>query len=226
MAANPQQDLLRLVQTLWPVAGAEDVLRMRTGKIEALNADGTTDVSISGVVLENIQTLASAYPFLAEDRLAYVAQWRGALLVLGSPAVTGAVILPGTLVSESQRSTASGTFTAETVIQFNTFTALAGVRYEVMATQAYQSSVKDDIVRCRLRWQAGASLTTAGTQFMSAAPTVDTMGRGNQVILNATFVPGPGQVSVGVTAERIVGTGNISMFGSANQVNTIIVKTC
>lgn len=92
------QDLYRLVNTLWPVAGAEDVLRMRTGKIEALNSNGTVDVSISGVVLENIKALASARPYLFDDTLAYVAQWRGALLVLGSPVVTGT---GGTVVKPS-----------------------------------------------------------------------------------------------------------------------------
>lgn len=81
-----RDDLYTLVQKLWPVAGAEDVLRMRTGKIDALNLDGTVNLSLSGVVFENIPTLASAYPLLAENDLAYVLQWRGALLVLGSPA--------------------------------------------------------------------------------------------------------------------------------------------
>lgn len=130
------------------------------------------------------------------------------------------------LAAESYRDTTVGTFTTtETVIQFVTFTAIFGMTYEVTAVQSYQSSVKDDLVQIRLRWITGDTLTVAGsTEILSTTPNVDTAGRGNPAVLNATFAPGAGQVSVGVTAVRAGGTGNVQMFGSAGQQNSLIVK--
>lgn len=130
---------------------------------------------------------------------------------------------------ESTRDTSVGTFTTtETVIQTATFNALPGMRYEVMAVQSYQSTVANDLVQVRLRWQPGASVNiTDGQEFHSVLMNCDIAGRGAPAVLNRTIIPGSdgtGQVSVAVTAQRVGGTGNITMFGSAAQVNTILIK--
>lgn len=207
-----EQDLYRLVNTLWPVAGGEDVLRLRTGKIEALNADGTVDVSVSGVVLEDIKTLASAYPFLAEDSLAYVAQWRGALLVLGSPAVTGTVqsVARG-VVGTPTTTTFNGTATAanttevrDAVLGDYVFTAEADRWYQVCYVGALSNSGSTDNPQVTNVRDGGVSTPTTASA-MVASSTVQTG--------NAAGTNGRSDVHVlSVPLQFSTGTHTLSLF--------------
>lgn len=122
------------------------------------------------------------------------------------------------MVDEVVRTSTSGTFTAETVLDYATFTAVAGARYWLMCAIPLQSSVANDIVDLRFRWEAAASLTTGGTEFHHISPTMYVANRG-QIELTFRSVTGltAGQVSIGVTAARNSGTGNISSVGSSNQ---------
>lgn len=122
------------------------------------------------------------------------------------------------LVSELIRTSSSATFTAETVLDYITFTAVAGATYELRCATALQSSVANDIIDLRFRWLAAAALTTSGTEFHHVSPNVDVASRG-QILSTQRTVTGltPGQVSIGITAARNTGTGNISSVGSANQ---------
>lgn len=130
-------------------------------------------------------------------------------------------------VAEDERQTSSGTVTTtETVVQFVTFTSTSTTaRYRITATQSTQSSVADDNVQVRLRWAVGSSVTSAGTQILSALPNADKAGRGNTLTMVKSFVPGvAGTITVGVTIVRATGTGNIISFGSAQMINTILVE--
>lgn len=143
------------------------------------------------------------------------------------PLLSGQKITParaGGWIGESSRTAAVGPLTAETVVQSVTFTAAAGVRYRVVAVQSYQSSVAGDLARVRLRWNAGSSLSLGGTEITSQMPNCDVAAKGSPITLQGTFVPGAGQVTVGVTSARESGTGSITMFGDARQANTIIVE--
>lgn len=162
-------------------------------------------------------------PLVADRRVMCVAVPPAGNFVLGS------LVAGRGLAAESYRTTSVGTFTTtETVVQFVTFVALPGVTYEVTAVQSFQSSVANDLVQLRLRWQVGDTLTTgaSSTEFHSVLPNCDVAGRGGLAVLNRTLLPGTGggQVSVGVTAVRNSGSGNVNMFGSAAQVNSLIVK--
>lgn len=87
--ARSEQDMLKLVDKLFPIPGGEHDLQLRMGLVEALNADNTIDASIGGVLLEDVKTLASAHPYLVVDNSAVFLQWRGTLIALGSIATTG-----------------------------------------------------------------------------------------------------------------------------------------
>lgn len=87
--ARSEQDMLKLVDKLFPVPGGEHDLQLRMGRVEALNPDNTIDASIGGVLLQDVKTLSSAYPYLVVDRSAVFLQWRGTLIALGSVAVSG-----------------------------------------------------------------------------------------------------------------------------------------
>lgn len=114
--------------------------------------------------------------------------------------------------------------TTEQVVQSFTFTAAAGARYKVTAHQHVRSSVAGDTVQLRLRRESGPSLTTSGTQF-------DTTNQGclttNLIsVLMGTFTGMTGQVTVGVTAVRLSGTGNITMDGFSTASSKLLVERC
>lgn len=130
-------------------------------------------------------------------------------------------------VAEDERTTSSATVTTtETVIQSCTFTsASTTARYRVTAIQSVQSTVLDDVIQVRLRWANSGSVTTAGTQIFSVFPNADRAAKGAIVPLVKSFVPGvTGTVTVGVTIVRSIGTGNISSFASAAQINSILIE--
>ncbi|MEU5965957.1 hypothetical protein ABZ777_32530 [Micromonospora parva] len=135
--------------------------------------------------------------------------------------------LPGTLMVESNRGSSVSGITTEQVVQSATFSAVAGQSYDILAQQVFQSSVANDVVRLRLRWAAGGSVTTAGSEIQTVAPNCDVAARAAPATLIKSFTPGvTGNVTVGVTAALQSGTGPVVMAGLSFQNNTIIVKAC
>ena len=129
--------------------------------------------------------------------------------------------------TESVRTTASaGITTTETVIQSVTFTAVSGAGYIVDALQHVQSTVANDTAMMRLRWAAGASVTSAGTLLLTILPNCDVAGKGQPWSMRKLLVPNvTGQVTVGVTLVRDGGTGTISSSGQANRIENTITVT-
>lgn len=142
---------------------------------------------------------------------------------------TGAAWLPlvsGGFVGETTRVVSSAGFTTtETVLDTVTFIAETTTRYMVESVLSMQSTVAADTVQIRFRWQAGAVLTAAGTEFHSVLPNMDIAGRGGLQTLIRTVTGLSGQVTVGTTAVRDAGTGTISSFGTAKMVNYIVVTS-
>lgn len=128
-------------------------------------------------------------------------------------------------VDDDLRNTASGTFTTvETVLQSMTVTAVAGIRYKISAVQSIQSTVNGDSVVMRLRWQTGATLTSGGSLIVAEIAPCNTAGLGFLTTMFGTFIPGAGQITVGVTAVRNLGTGTLSSFGGTNQTNILLLE--
>lgn len=144
------------------------------------------------------------------------------------PLVSGQRLTPATApgwVAESTRQTAVGSITTtETVIQSVTFTAVSTARYKITAVQSIQSTVAGDLIQMRVRWSAGAILSTSGTELLSILPNADIAGKGQGQPLTVTVTNLSGQVTVGVTAVRNSGTGTISSFGDSRMTNTILVE--
>lgn len=129
-------------------------------------------------------------------------------------------------IGETVRTSIVGTFTTtETVVDTFTFTALSTLRYDVFSVLNLQSTVANDIVQVRFRWEAGGTLTTAGTEFHSIIFNCDIVNRGNPAVLRRTITSLSGQVTVGTTAVRNSGTGNISSFGAASQNNILVITS-
>lgn len=78
----PPIDYQKLLDKLLPPADGEDMTRLRTGIVDAVNADGTLDVGISGLVIPSVPRLTNA-PMVAGS-VVNVLVWRGGLLVIGT----------------------------------------------------------------------------------------------------------------------------------------------
>lgn len=126
--------------------------------------------------------------------------------------------------TESVRTSFVSGITTEQVIQSVTFDAVSGAGYMIYACQHYQSSVVNDIMRIRLRYASGLSVTTGGTQLHMLNPNCDAINRGQPITFAKLFVaPSTGKYTIGVTMER-VGTGTGQSYGEPTQaINTITV---
>lgn len=129
-------------------------------------------------------------------------------------------------VAHNERTAASPAFTTvELVVQSLTFDAIAGQRYKVTADQGCQSTVAGDNPQVRLRWATGPAVTTAGTEFMSKLPSLPIINEGELFTLTGWFTaPITGDITVGVTMIRSLGTGTLTSFASALQVCTLYVE--
>ena len=141
----------------------------------------------------------------------------------------GSVWVPigGQYIGEVSRTSSIGTFTTtETTLDTVTFTMPdPAARIKVTWVGPYQSTVANDLVEIHLRWKAGASLDATGTSFASVLPNCDVAGRGSvvSIVRTATGITA-GQVTVGATALRNAGSGNVTMFGSAQSQASLLVE--
>ncbi|MFI7072042.1 hypothetical protein [Micromonospora sediminicola] len=144
------------------------------------------------------------------------------------PLVSGQKLTPATApgwVAENDRQTTVGSITTtEAVLQSVTFTAVSTARYKISAVQSIQSTVAGDLIQMRIRWSAGAILSTSGTELKSILPNADVASKGQAQPITATVTNLSGQITVGVTAVRNSGTGTVSSFGDSRMTNTILVE--
>lgn len=127
--------------------------------------------------------------------------------------------------TESVRTTNFPNITAEVVVQTVTFNAISGVGYMIYGWQHFQSSVVNDIIRTRLRYAAGASVSTGGTLIAILNPNCSTAARGDVMGINKLWIaPSTGQFTIGLTMER-VGTGIGQAYGDPNQAYNILGVT-
>lgn len=107
-------DYTRLQEKLNPKVDGEDKLRLRTGTVDTVNADGTLDIEMSdGEILPNINKLATAYAPVGA--VVQIIVFRGAMLVIGavgSNAANGAMTKTG---STTGGPTAATSWTSATI---------------------------------------------------------------------------------------------------------------
>jgi hypothetical protein len=91
-------NLTKLKRKLIPPIDGQDVLRLRTAVVTAVNSDGTLDITLAGEAVTSVPRLGSAWA--AVDSVVQVATYRGSLLVLGvtSPGPAGAFSKTGNVV--------------------------------------------------------------------------------------------------------------------------------
>jgi hypothetical protein len=115
-------------------------------------------------------------------------------------------------VADVVRTTSASTTTTEIVVDTVTFTAYSGRRYKLSYTCNYNSSVANDLVQFRFRYQSGSSLSTGGTQFYTTSPNADIANRPEPIcmVCDVSGIPA-GQTTIGVTLQRALGSGTIAI---------------
>lgn len=122
----------------------------------------------------------------------------------------------------------AGVTTTETVIDFVTFTAVAGARYKLSWSGNVRGTTTGDIARMLFRFQAGGTLTTAGSLFNSILFPIVTNIAGTGISLSpfATITGiAPGTTSIGVTLIRNSGAGTLTSLGSpGSDLNQLLLE--
>jgi len=122
----------------------------------------------------------------------------------------------GGYVGETIRTTQiAGAGATEVVLDTLTFTANSARRYKVTATVSAQSGAADDSIVVRLRWKAGVTLDSAGTEFGAIAMNADVISKGQPITIVRTISGISGTVTLGSTGVRNSGSGTITFFASS-----------
>lgn len=123
-------DFSKLLDKLLPPPDGEDMARMRTGVVSTVNADGTVDVGISGLVVPGVARLTNA-PMVAGS-IVNIIIWRGGILVIGTTASGPAALVP--ISTHAQAATAD--ITAPTTSGTGAAIAITGCAFNFTTTVA------------------------------------------------------------------------------------------
>jgi hypothetical protein len=216
-------DYNKLLAKLDPQPGGEDTARMRTGIVDAVNANGTVDLAISGIVVPDVPRLEGSVA--AVNTVVQVISYRGSLLVIGSVAPNNNADA-GQMVAYVGNDTDSsaGVSGAETAILTITGVPIvSGTAYRVWAEFHCAPSVAS-IGSVRLRegvTVAGAMVREIYAEFPN--PTGATAG--NHFLLSSRWVAAStGTQSFTVTAQGTTPAATMRREGAANRLNEIWVE--
>lgn len=113
----------------------------------------------------------------------------------------------------------------ETVVDSVTFTAVAGRRYRVTWMTSVQGSASANNIELRLRYAAGASVSSAGTIIGGAFHTTNGSGLNVPVCLSRTISGiAAGQTTVGALMIVTLGAGSATSVAAANYPTELCVE--
>jgi hypothetical protein len=145
-------DYTKLLSKLSPQPGGEDVLRLRVGIVDSVNADGTLDVGVSGLVIPDISRLDG--PPVAVDDVVQILSYRGSLFVLGPRATTAPATPTGVTAFNTNNPTSTST----------TYTSLTSTDVHGVAFVAPPSGAVEAVIQ---GWVACSSATVGRRVFLS-----------------------------------------------------------
>lgn len=189
-------NLTKLKKKLIPEPDGEDVLRLRSGVVSAINSDGTCDVVISGVTVPKVPRLQGA--IFAVGSKVQMITYRGSMLALGRVAAAGEGALL-TRKSSSQNLNASST-TLQNVTGLSVPVA-ANAIYFWRAWILYSAASNTPDLRINYSIPSGASLkrtdwgppsasTTAADTIDTTSMTTGDNGRGAGTSERSLYVEG------------------------------------
>lgn len=99
----------------------------------------------------------------------------------------------------------------------HTFTSLAGARYRVEVDAPWQGNAAGALIEFRLRYQSGASVTSAGTLIRIVSLHAPRASENSCIAMSGTFAPGAGQFTVGFSIRWNNGgtNGSVNFSGLA-----------
>jgi hypothetical protein len=118
--------------------------------------------------------------------------------------------------AKKKTSNTTSASTTEVFVDSITWTAVTGESLMLMMDGTFQGSIVGDIVEIRFRYLAGASVTSAGTQFGIKRVRVEVANSPTPVSMHrvATGIAA-GQTTVGISINRQSGTGTVQINGAA-----------
>lgn len=213
-------DYTRLLSKLNPEPGGEDVLRLRTGVIDAINSDGTVDVGISGLVVPDVHRLDGLVVLVGQ--YVQVLTYRGGALVLGGEAVA-----PGLgggqpiAYNSADTDSVAGGSGAEIVILTVTAQVVTGRTYRVWAE--FHATPSSAGVAGSVRIREGGNL--AGTELRVAYADFPNAGTaGNHFFLSTKYTAtSTGSQSFTATAQATGAT--VRREAAGNRLTEMWVTT-
>lgn len=151
-ASPPPIDYSKLLDKLLPPSDGEDMTRLRTGLVDAVNSDGTVNVGISGLVVPNVPRLAGA-PMVA-GTIVNILVWRGGLLVIGPTSVGPAPLVPVSIHTAACTSDTTGGLTV---------TDITGMTFNFTTTVANQIMVANLVID----WAPNPANTSVYTAYLN-----------------------------------------------------------
>lgn len=150
-------DFTNLIRKIVPDPGGEDVLKLRVGILSAVNSDGTADIYLSGVLVEDVPRLQGVTA--QQGALVQVLSYRGSLLIIGQSAETGATAGAGLWTRvRSTSSSASMTTSLATVLTTTGTTFLRNRVYEIRSHGGVQTTSAGGLAQLRAYRSGGAIL--------------------------------------------------------------------
>lgn len=202
-------------------AGADSWLR--TGTVVDASDDPMLVVSLDGANL-SLPKIGSYYQPASGDVVAVLCA-PGRQVVIGEYGTGTVARLPGRVASVSFNANGPTGFTAETVTDSVTFTAVTGRRYKVTWHGSWVANTALVTNNFKIRYSAGTSLSTAGTlvharnvrswataEFLDITMTTDVTG-----------IPA-GQTTIGVTSVVGLGSGTVDISGASDNLRKLIVE--
>lgn len=154
-------DLSQIKKKLQPVQDGQDTLRLRTGVVSAVNANGTVDVVLSGVTMTNLPRLSESV--VGVDEPVQILSYRGSLLVIGGVASNDAGIGQQPFVRDASTSSSSPIGNTETVVStLASRTYKSGRAYEVWVGGGVTYSANSAFTA----WSVRKGTTAGGTQIL------------------------------------------------------------
>lgn len=117
-------------------------------------------------------------------------------------------------------STGTEAFSAATV----TWTAQPNERYKFTFSSSVFSTVSGDVSRFRIRYQAGASVTSSGTSLRLKSFRHEAASSGDDYSMVATVTGLTGQYTAGASIIRVAGTGTCTISSSATDETYFLVE--
>ena len=134
------------------------------------------------------------------------------------------LLTKGLILSIANNTTARQSTTTETVGSTVTWTATTAATYRIFWTGTCQSSVLGDVARLRIRYLAGATLTSSGTSIRVSTAKAETANASSPFVLVAEVTGISGQYTAGGTVARVAGTGIYQVNGSSTDEEYVSVE--